>query len=87
MQLMPVDLVRGEVDLPLLPSIFQQFTDKLDEPGAKAEDFAEIISNSNSERARKNIPENGEEEESTTKSQARAWRATLYYDAAALHKD
>jgi HD-like signal output (HDOD) protein len=44
MQLMPVDLVRGEVDLPLLPAIFQQFTDKLDDPSAKAEDFAEIIS-------------------------------------------
>jgi len=44
MQLLPVDLVRGEVDLPLLPAIFQQFTDKLDDPGAKAEDFAEIIS-------------------------------------------
>ena len=44
MQLMPVDLVRGEVDLPLLPAIFQQFTEKLDDPGAKAEDFAEIIS-------------------------------------------
>jgi len=44
MQLLPVDLVRGEVDLPLLPAIFQQFNDKLDDPGAKAEDFAEIIS-------------------------------------------
>jgi len=44
MQLMPVDLVRGEVDLPLLPAIFQQFNEKLDDPWAQAEDFAEIIS-------------------------------------------
>jgi putative nucleotidyltransferase with HDIG domain len=44
MQLMPVDLVRGEVDLPLLPEIFQRFSDKLDDPGAKADDFSEIIS-------------------------------------------
>ena len=44
MQLQPVDLVRGDVELPTLSTIYLQFTQKLDEPGAKAEDFAEIIS-------------------------------------------
>lgn len=44
MQLMPIDLVRGDVELPSLSVVFQQFTTKLDDPGARAEDFAEIIS-------------------------------------------
>lgn len=44
MQLLPVDLVRGDVELPSLSEIYQRFTKKLDDPTAKAEDFAEIIS-------------------------------------------
>lgn len=44
MQLQPIDLVRGEIELPTLSHIYLQFTQKLDEPGAKANDFAEIIS-------------------------------------------
>jgi len=44
MQLEPVDLVRGEVELPSLSAVFQQFTAKLDEPKATANDFSEIIS-------------------------------------------
>lgn len=44
MQLQPIDLVRGEIELPTLSNIYLQFTQKLDQPGAKADDFAEIIS-------------------------------------------
>lgn len=44
MQLQPMDLVRGEVELPSLSDVFQQFTAKLDDPLAKSQDFAEIIS-------------------------------------------
>ena len=44
MQIMPIDLVRGEVELPSLSNVFQQFTAKLDDPGATAEDFSDIIS-------------------------------------------
>ena len=44
MQLQPIDLVRGDIELPTLSHIYLQFTQKLDEPGAKANDFAEIIS-------------------------------------------
>lgn len=43
MPLMPVDLVRGDVPLPSLPDIFQRFTRKLEEPGAKASDFSAIL--------------------------------------------
>lgn len=52
MHLMPIDLVRGDVELPLLSSVFQQFTAKLDEPGATAEDFSDIISTDPSLTAR-----------------------------------
>ncbi|MGD2119192.1 MAG: HDOD domain-containing protein [Chromatiales bacterium] len=44
MQLMPIDLVRGKVELPSLSEVFRQFTEKLDDPSACAEDFSEIIS-------------------------------------------
>lgn len=44
MQIMPIDLVRGELELPSLSNVFQQFTAKLDDPGATAEDFSDIIS-------------------------------------------
>jgi len=44
MQLMPIDLVRGEVELPSLSDVFQQFTAKLDDPHAVAEDFSDILS-------------------------------------------
>lgn len=44
MQLRPIDLVRGKVELPSLSTVFQQFTAKLDDPGAMAEDFADIMS-------------------------------------------
>ena len=44
MQLMPIDLVRGDVELPSLSNVFQQFTAKIDDPRATAEDFSEIIS-------------------------------------------
>lgn len=43
MHLKPVDLVRGDVPLPSLPDIFQRFSAKLEEPGAKATDFSEIL--------------------------------------------
>lgn len=43
MSLMPVDLVRGDVPLPSLPDIFQRFTSKLEEPGARATDFSAIL--------------------------------------------
>lgn len=44
MQLMPLDLVRGEVNLPLLPDIYHRFNDKLADPSARAQDFSDIIS-------------------------------------------
>jgi len=43
MSLMPSDLVRGDVPLASLPDVFQRFSEKLEDPGAKASDFADIL--------------------------------------------
>lgn len=44
MKIQPIDLVRGDIELPMLPVVFQRFMAKLDDPAARADDFSEIIS-------------------------------------------